>query len=492
MSRLALMMCVGLAVPPTAAQTSDLLSGDLERAATRERADASPTTEADRLAHQAGAALRRGEHERGVALLDKASAVAFQSGATGHAFELSLAAAEARRSRGDLVDAAERFRHAALRNARDPRAAAAHYLACELMEKATDDETDESWLAYEAMLAQHAATWPKRPTAARARWDRVELLARRGYWAGLISACRAVPPDSDHYQRSRRLLVNAHAVTLTDRGGEAFTALRADLEPIVLGASWSWPTEWTPLQRAAALALARAHLGRGDSETADAEKYARVALRGRPEPHAAWRRSAVSLLTVVALSRGDTAEADEWISAAYRGEAMDRRRLLRSAAGWIAGDDQRATLLTASDRLAKAMVAVDAARASADAPTTPAHAAALRDAGRLADATDAYARLAAQRPNNRSVQVAYAELLAESDDPQHHEEALGIWRTIESRSAKSSEQWFEARLARLRLMTKTGRTAEARKLLALTKLLAPSLGGEALRKEFDALARELE
>ncbi len=90
------------------------------------------------------------------------------------------------------------------------------------------------------------------------------------------------------------------------------------------------------------------------------------------------------------------------------------------------------------------------------------------------------------------MQVAYARLLGSSSDAKDREAAIGKWRIIETRSDAGSNNWFDARLERLKVLIAMGELDDANKLLALTRLLAPTLGGVERRAEFEQLAKQLE
>jgi len=263
-----------------------------------------------------------------------------------------------------------------------------------------------------------------------------------------------------------------------------FAAASDDLEPLILGDPPRWPAEWTRAQRDAALVLARGALGRGDAGAEYAAKLLRVATTGWPTPRDAWRRRAASLLVVASLVTGDRRQADRWLSKLHRARPQERQRLLDAARRRI---DESSTPAVAADGLLRSVEAL-----SGEADAAPeAEAEALAAVGRGAEALAAYARLAADRPDDRAVQVAYANLLIESERPADREEAVRRWRTIESRSPANTDAWLEARLGRLRSLIAAGQVDDAKKLLALTRLLAPSLGGPERAAEFDAVATRL-
>ncbi|WP_146445339.1 hypothetical protein [Botrimarina colliarenosi] len=462
------------------------LDADLDRAAAGfERAATEAPDEVETLAAAAGAHYQDGHVDEAVAALDRAAALAFRAGATGRSFELSLTAAEALRSQGRLADAAERFQQAALRNPRDPRAAAAHATAIEALGATLDPARPDQLAAYAKLLEQHLATWSDAPTAQAARWGRVELLARRRQWEPLLDALAQIDAGDPHYERSRELLVAAHAGCLAEEPSkERLMTAWNDLQPLIFVNPTKWPDAWTPLQREAALTLARGALESDADGLENARRLLRQALAARPLPDPAWERRAAVTLVVSSLAAGDSGEAAKAIESAYPGPADERRQLLETTHRRLLA--RAGSLLDEADRLERSVVALEGGEGDGVGA-----AAALADAGRDADARRLYERLAAERPDDRGVQVAYARLLAQSKDAAERAAALARWRAIESRSNAGSDDWFEARLARVRLMTELGQHGDARKLLAITRLLEPTLGGDKRRAEFDELSKML-
>lgn len=466
---------------PTLGQSP--LDADLQRARNRyaPAATAEPT-ETDRLAGEAAEHLRAGRTGPAVAALDRAAGAAYQSGATGRAFELSLTAAEAKRASGDHTDAARRFQHAALSNPRDPRAEAAHQTACETFARTLLGAEDATFDEYDTMLAKHAGTWPGTPTAATARLRRLELLKWRRRWEELLRRVRPVASDDPHREAKQSLLVVAHAGLLKDpKRAEAFEAIRTDLEPIVLGSPIRWPDAWLPTQRDAALVLGHAALGQGANGVGYARKMLRSAMHGQPTPPADWRRRTACVLVVAACASGDSTAATKGMRSLNDATGEHGMRLLATTRQRVAADPSN--LSSEADRLLASVRAL----AGEGNVSTGQQANALADSGQDAEARQLYERLATERPNDRGVQVAYAKLLEASDVISDHETAHALWRKLEARSQRASDAWFAARLGRLRMLVELGRDEEAGKLLKLTRLLAPSLGGADRAAEFDAV-----
>lgn len=465
------------------------LDADLNRA--RERYAPAATAQPagiEAVVAKAGEHLRAGQTPQAVALLDEGAGMAYQSGATGRAFELALAAAEVQRSAGNLLDAARRFRDAALTNSRDPRAVTAHRTACETFALTLADADEEQLTEYDALLAQHAATWPDAVSAEETRWERVELLSRLGRFDEQVELARRVPMDDPRRGRAEELLLSAHARWLRQEPtAERFASARADLESLFLYAPSPWPTEWSELQRGAAYTLARGATAQGESGLEYAGRVLRVALRDRPTPSPAWRRRAAALLTVVSMAANDRDAAVKSLAIACGVPPETQRRLYDSTLPRVRVIRDRKHLAEEADRLEKTLRLLAGQEPNDKADK----AAAWLAAGRRTEALKLYQELAAQRPNDRGVQVAYAGLLSAGDGPSR-ETALAIWRKLEASSERATDAWFEARLGRLRMLVTLGRNEEAAKLLELTRLLAPSLGGAERAAEFDAVGRSLE
>jgi hypothetical protein len=469
---------------PCCAQLS--LDADLDRAAARYAPAATPAPErVDGLIASASEHYRAGRVDGAVAALDRAAGIAFGAEATGRAFELSLTAAEMLRNAGRADEAAQRFQQAALSNARDPRAAQAHATAIEALAAALNGAPAERLDQYAKLLDQHLSVWPQSPTATEAQWRRVELLERWAQWDSLLATVRAVTPQDPHYLRSRELLVAAYAGLLAeDRSPTFFDAAREELQPLIFVDPTTWPAQWSPLQREAALVLARAAIDR-DAQWLDyGKRLLRRAIEDPPQPEPAWERPAVVTLSVAMLAGGEMAEADAWLRRVHKGKPAEREQLLLTSLNRLR---TQPGVCAEANRLLRSLGALEG-EIRQDAQT----AVALAAAGRNDEALQLYRQLASERPDDRGVQIAYAKLLGASSQAEDREAALGRWRLIEARSEAGSDVWFEARLERLRLLIATGKKADAKKLLALTRLLAPGHGGDEQRAEFEKIARQLE
>jgi tetratricopeptide (TPR) repeat protein len=111
--------------------------------------------------------------------------------------------------------------------------------------------------------------------------------------------------------------------------------------------------------------------------------------------------------------------------------------------------------------------------------------------GRADTAAAQFENALAERPHDKDLLVQAAASLASSDDPQAIAQARDYWRRLESLESPGSDAWFKARLKVIETSLALGDVAEARKLLTVTRLLHPQLGGGEMKAEFEAVQRRL-
>jgi tetratricopeptide (TPR) repeat protein len=448
-------------------------------------------------AERAAAAFRAGDLPAAVAAFDRAAGLAFRDGAKGRALDLALAAAETQRKRGELSDAANRFQRAALVSPNDPRAAEAHHTACLLAAEAIErgGANAAALNALDALLAEHAAGWPDAPTAPDAAWRRVELLAPRGRWDELLARVRSVEAGDPRRPRAEALRVEACAAiarAARAAGDGAIEQAARDVSdallPMIVGAQNQWPATWTDTHRLACSALADAHLARGAGGADYVAPLLRVALRGEPPPTVEWRTRAAAQLAWALVATGKRDEAAAWLESLGVEDPAARTQLAATLAG-RAETVPPARWPEEPPRLVAALAAVaPATPGAAPAANTTDRAAALARLGRPTEALVLLRQRVEREPQNGAAAVEYARLLGQSTERSDLELGLGVWANIEARSTRGDERWREARLARLRLLGALGRGDELRKLLAVTRLLAPA-GGE-FAQQLDEVARE--
>jgi hypothetical protein len=111
--------------------------------------------------------------------------------------------------------------------------------------------------------------------------------------------------------------------------------------------------------------------------------------------------------------------------------------------------------------------------------------------GNLVDAAAASERLLAESPQDGALLQNAAELLLRLDTPEAAARARPLWLKIEKQSTKGSREWLIARLHVAECLLRTGEADESRKLLGMTRLVYPELGGADLKARYDALELKL-
>ena len=112
-------------------------------------------------------------------------------------------------------------------------------------------------------------------------------------------------------------------------------------------------------------------------------------------------------------------------------------------------------------------------------------------AGEFAKAAEAVRRTAEGFAKDIENQRELATLLAGVNNPEVLALAKQCWRRIESLAKPGSAEWLTARLEVLRACLGLGQLEEGRKLMQITRVLYPDLGGDVLRARFEAIEKEL-
>ncbi len=110
--------------------------------------------------------------------------------------------------------------------------------------------------------------------------------------------------------------------------------------------------------------------------------------------------------------------------------------------------------------------------------------------GQSTRAGEIYRRLIENGMANADVLASAAENLNQETDPKALARAQAYWQRAEKTSPPGSDAWFTARFHNLELMLRRGNDADFRKLLGVTKILHPELGGSDWQAKFEKLERE--
>lgn len=110
---------------------------------------------------------------------------------------------------------------------------------------------------------------------------------------------------------------------------------------------------------------------------------------------------------------------------------------------------------------------------------------------RSREAHDLYETLLEQQPNDRELRLEYAKSLTHCGTPECLRRALPHWQYLENRAKQGTPDWLRMRLEVIRSLLATDRVSEAEKLLSVTELLYPDLGGESLKQEYAGLKQKI-
>jgi predicted Zn-dependent protease len=109
--------------------------------------------------------------------------------------------------------------------------------------------------------------------------------------------------------------------------------------------------------------------------------------------------------------------------------------------------------------------------------------------GQTAKAVNLMKSRAEQGPKDVEIQREIGLRLSSLKSPEAAALAKQCWRRVESLTKGGSAEWFVARLEVLRACLQLNQVQEGRKLLQVTKVLYPDLGGKPLADQFEAIDR---
>lgn len=220
-----------------------------------------------------------------------------------------------------------------------------------------------------------------------------------------------------------------------------------------------------------------------EQEKKDEAKDAAAALRQRMQP----------LRTVTLSARGRLAEAEQSLDAF----AKDDVALFSVIETW----DRWLSSGTTADRATLAGLQLKAVKRVTDHKDqlSPAQRARLDQllinaslaTGDVTRAIESLKRISDSFAKDAAKQQEVAERLSILKEPEALKLAKQCWRRVESLTKPGSSAWMSARLHVLRLGLRQGQFDEARKLMQVTRVLYPELGGEEFKQEFDAIEAEL-
>lgn len=445
----------------------------------------------------------KGQLPEALEAYDKAFRHAVAQGAEDAAFSLGFAAALIERKRRMPQAHLDRLRKLSLALPAHPRASAAHQAA--IAQCVALARTDRAALKlYEQLLLEHLEHWPGAETADQVRLWIGRLRRSQRKWREAIAAYSAVSADSPQFPAAVRAAESCWSTQLEAlRATGAATELPADraaafFESIVFDNAGRLPARWTALQRDAALWAARIRIRFRTRDFPQVERLLSAALAA-PAPadnrpaYQAWQRRAQALLVAALAGQpGKTAAAQQLLTQLGGAQVGDLLPVLGSL-------ERVAATAPASVRRTLAQLQLQAIRLTENQAgltsqdrqrLETARAAALRAAGRSAEALSAFEKLARQFPRSGAIQRGLAELL--SSDPQRARQAINQWRIVAKRSKPRTPAWFEAKYQLAALLTRQPDAASRSAARDMIRYLQATTDMRTPRKAaFEALLRKL-
>jgi len=462
---------------------------------------------AARLAYQAG------ELDRSVEEFSKAVGEAMRGGQSEAAIEIASTRASILLKAERYSDAATAFQQIVERFPDLPQAADAGLLgAYALGRQAEREPTPEHRAAYVAALTAHLERYGEHATAAETRWMLALAREQQRSWAEAIRLFGQIPPDSPHGAEAPSRLALAHIARWREarRTGTDLPAIEAEaVEALaqLVGKLPASPRAWSIPQAELGLKLALLELSRREpaedasdrvlhriSESRD--MAVREARRDGTPLDDGWNRIGreMSQLRILSLARRERFDEAREILATLTGTSAAEllgvlSGLSELAEGLPAGPQRELGQLqldTARRLQARRTELDDAARRQLDLCLARAYVA----TGNLPEAIAIYETLlsGAAKPDKDLIRTV-ARLLTRHGQPSDLEKARGWWQKLESLERKGTREWLEARLALGESLLAAGQAAECRKLIRVTRLLYPELGGVDLREQFETLDR---
>jgi TolA-binding protein len=442
--------------------------------------------------------FRAGRTDEALAAYDQARQQAANDGQPQAAFDAGFTAAAIEHEQKHYAKASRRFRALALEFPKLDKAPEAHLLAAYDMAQLADASRPQSIDAYAASLNEQIKQWPTAPSTDTARLWLGKLYESQHKLQAALDAYRAISATSPQYSGAIESMARCWSSWLEGRqaagdslakqalaAGESFYALAAP--------GGRWPSQWNATQRAAALAAAKIWLQVTDDRFERAEALLRAIPAAEGDDN--WLQQSLPLLVLALAGQGRHIQASDLIPklppaagdiSSWQIAADGLDRLAESAAD-PAKRELGELALALCDKIVQRTGGLSDAQQQSVALL---RARALTAAGRGEDARQYLASLVHDFPRNQQIRLQYASALSDAPDPAGLHAALDTWRALEQSSRSGSETWFRAKYGLALTHFRLGNHDRAARIIELTQVLHPELGGEPLKKQFaELLAR---
>jgi tetratricopeptide (TPR) repeat protein len=338
-----------------------------------------------------------------------------------------------------------------------------------------------------------------------------QLEERRLQTTRALTLYLEIPPDHTRGEPAQTAIVRCYETILArlraEKSSRAAAWEQQAIERISqIVATFREPADWNPAQAQIALRLARLQLDRQPRAYVEADglleqvmqSHAAQSSATEGEVLAQWRgifQQAVQLRIVSLAGQGRYSQARVLVDQLSQTDTGDLLRVLDGLFELSAhsSPDSRRALgelqLWATEELRNRRSELDDAqlerldRCLAEAYTAT---------GMTERAIETYEQLVARSPADRKVLETVAGLLFECGTPECLERSKTHWRKLESLRKPGDPDWLAARYEVARCCFELGQFDECRKLVIAAQVLYPSLGGEQLKAQFEALRLRLD
>lgn len=465
------------------------------------------------LARSARAQYRQGRLDEAIALFEQSMESADRNGKPDLACEFGFTRASIevhlqrwQAAADDLLALVRRFPNSEL-------VAEAHLLAAFALGKRLDAEPSGAHrAAYLGLLAEHRAKFTDPTTTGEATWMLAELDEGERNESEAVARYREIPFEHPRAGAALAAMARCYEKLIDRRRGrneptpelerEAVATLQRSL-PSAADASLALNRH----QAEAAMRLARIQLRRRPPDYAAADRWLLRVLASpvpsEPEsqpptspidspavPSPQVLTQALQLRIVSLAGQGKYVEARRQLERSAQGTPADTLRILEGLSPLTASDaddplhDLGNLQLETALRLAENREALSAAdQRRLDECLAQGYTA----AGQSRRGIEIYESLLEKSPRDRKLLATLARLLGRSNDATTRQKAVDVWKKIESFSKPGSDDWLAARYEVCAGLAARGQQRDACKLLKVTRLLYPKLGGDDLRQKFAEL-----
>jgi TolA-binding protein len=442
------------------------------------------------LSRMADGQYRRGDHEGTIATLARAVKLARERGDVDQTVDLAYRAASVLYQEKQLDDAAEQFAIIATTFPTHKKAPQAQFMVAHCLGLAyAADRSAKRLSKYAQALEQHIRTFGTDATAAEARWLLGNLRMTERNWAGAIDLFTRIPRDARRHSAARQETARAYESWMQELWAKSESPEKqlADAmlflkQSLPAARNQAYTTDDVPI----ALRLARIETHASVGLYEEAEGVLERVLFGKAADES-QRAEARRLYLISLLGQDKFDAAGRMIASEFVGAPQELFAVVQSledAANRSAESRRRqigALQLVATERLAKDAEQLSPAQAL---QTEILLAVAYVNAGQAQRADDIFKKLQDRVPDDPRVLEAQADCFMQLG---RYGQAREMWRQLIGSLRENTAPWYRAKYNLALACFHTGDVAQCQKIIQVTAVLHPELGGPDLKPKFEAL-----